>query len=65
MNKPDWKDAPEWSNYLAQDGSGAWYWFENQPNLGSDNGWYCTIGDCEAAYAVESFRETLEARPSC
>lgn len=65
MNKPDWKDAPEYANYLAQDGSGAWYWFENQPKLGDGKGWYCEIGDYEEAYCVESFPETLEARPSC
>lgn len=28
--KPDWKDAPEWANYLALDSDG-YYWFEFQP----------------------------------
>jgi hypothetical protein len=28
--KPDWKDAPEWANWLAMDSDGDWYWFEDQ-----------------------------------
>lgn len=30
--KPDWKDAPEWANWLAMDGNGRWYWHENKPH---------------------------------
>jgi len=29
--KPEWKDAPEWANYLAMDDDGSWYWFEHMP----------------------------------
>jgi len=25
--KPDWKDAPEWANYLAKDENSEWWWF--------------------------------------
>jgi len=35
-NKPDWKDAPEWANYLAMDQNGDWYWFENLPSINRD-----------------------------
>ena len=63
MSKPDWKDAPEWANHLAQDGSGAWYWFENEPNLGSGEYWWCNMGDCEEAKINDKWRETLERRP--
>lgn len=31
--KPDWKDAPEWAQWLAMDEDGGWYWFEHQPKL--------------------------------
>lgn len=31
MNKPDWKDAPEWANWLAMDSDGIWWWYENEP----------------------------------
>ena len=27
-NKPDWEDAPDWANWLAQDMDGEWYWYE-------------------------------------
>ena len=33
--KPDWKDAPEWANWLGYDDS--WVWFENKPPI-SPNG---------------------------
>lgn len=29
--KPEWKDAPEWANFLAMDDDGEWYWFEKRP----------------------------------
>ena len=29
--KPDWKDAPEWANWVAMDFDGTWYWYEKQP----------------------------------
>ena len=30
---PDWKDAPEWAQWLAMEAGGGWYWFENEPEL--------------------------------
>lgn len=30
--KPDWKDAPEWAQWLAMDPDGDWYWFEAEPD---------------------------------
>lgn len=32
MNKPNWKDAPDWANWLAQDYYGYWHWFEEKPH---------------------------------
>lgn len=29
--KPDWKDAPEWANWLAMDGDGRWNWYNCEP----------------------------------
>lgn len=43
MNKPDWKDAPEWAEWLAQDADGAWWWFQNEPEQrggGEDGRWH-------------------------
>lgn len=32
--KPDWKDAPEWANWLALDpSSGNWRWHEHEPYM--------------------------------
>lgn len=31
MAKPDWEDAPEWANWVAQDKDGDWYWWQEQP----------------------------------
>jgi hypothetical protein len=29
--KPDWKDAPDWANWLAMDADGTWVWFAARP----------------------------------
>lgn len=67
--KPDWKDAPEWAQWLAMDGDGCWFWFEAKPLLA-----YPGCDDCywKAARATK-FRmahgapkpsaDTLEPRP--
>lgn len=62
MNKPEWKDAPEWAGYLAQDGCGAWYWFEYKPKHGSQNNWYVTYGDCQEAIYNADWGKTMEQR---
>ena len=69
MNKPNWKDAPEWANYLAMDSDGSWYWFELEPWYDEPNGiWYCankhySISNRseEAARPISSI--SLEKRP--
>lgn len=30
MNTPEWKDAPEWAQYVAMDESGDWFWYEKK-----------------------------------
>ncbi len=32
--KPDWKDAPEWANWMAMDCDGEWYWYADVPLAG-------------------------------
>ncbi|GGU79506.1 hypothetical protein GCM10009504_40510 [Pseudomonas laurentiana] len=32
MSKPDWKDAPQWAEWLARDSFGEWYWFQAFPD---------------------------------
>lgn len=29
--KPNWKKAPEWAKWLAQDHDGSWYWYADKP----------------------------------
>lgn len=64
MTKPDWKDAPEWAQWLAQDSSGAWYWYERKPfALGTV--WVDDGG--RSASAIKFSREwesTIEQRPA-
>lgn len=31
--KPDWKDAPEWANWIARDDDGQWRAFECEPSV--------------------------------
>lgn len=67
MNKPDWKDAPEWANWLAQDGVGYWYWYEQEPVTVdnqlwiSPSGWVYFVSEGEPN---RKWYETLEQRPA-
>ena len=59
--KPDWKDAPEWANYLAMDSDGGWFWYEHEPIVRGDC-WVVTKG--LSCYAGKWYwTETKEARP--
>ena len=60
--KPDWKDAPEWANYLAMDEDGNWYWYESEPRPWSTY-WGRTCGQTCLASESEDWTETLEQRP--
>jgi len=62
--KPDWKDAPEWSNWVAMDADGTWYWFETKPRICSDEGlWEPNIGELVKCFNIKAWTETLEQRP--
>jgi hypothetical protein len=39
MNKPEWKDAPEWAVWLAQDKDGWFSWWNMKPET-------CNIANC-------------------
>lgn len=64
--KPDWKDAPQWANYLAQDEDGSWYWYEDEPdNYYLEDGWFNNAGGkVEDAYIPKNdgWKDTLEER---
>ena len=61
MNKPQWKDAPEWAEWLAMDRNGSWYWYEFEPTDECDD-WSYT-GKVEVAYELPNHYDTLEQRP--
>lgn len=71
QNKPSWKDAPEWAQWLAQDGDGVWYWHNDRPHLNSDSVDRVThriskgasdIAD-SGGHILGDWRDTLEQRP--
>jgi len=59
--KPDWKDAPSWAQWLAQDQSGAWYWYETEPYAGTST-WNYSQGRADWV-DTPGWNETLEKRP--
>lgn len=60
--KPDWKDAPEWAQYLAQDLDGNWYWFSDEPFFQEEHGGWGALHSSQCAYAGYSDL-TAEKRP--
>lgn len=65
--KPDWKDAPEWARFLAQDSDGEWFWYENEPRPqhGHSGTWDNHLGGKVHNATVVWFpwEKTLERRP--
>jgi len=62
MSAPNWKDAPEWANYVAKDADGDWYWYASKPHRGH-RAW-SPNSRCEQAYADEEmWQDTLSERP--
>lgn len=72
MDKPDWKDAPEWAMWVAQDSVGGytdhyWVWFEKEPEAmqtgwidhSPDGRWHQTT----VVATSNDWRNTLEPRP--
>ena len=67
--KPDWKDAPEWAQWLAMDEDGEWYWYENPP-IETSGCWMAGkadevpgVGRWALAALGNGWRESLERRP--
>ena len=65
---PSWDNAPNWANWLAQDKSGKWYWFDVRPYARADAWDY---RETEARYKLaassgienEEWLRSLVARP--
>ncbi|WP_368207651.1 hypothetical protein [Aeromonas sp. s12] len=68
QNKPRWKDAPEWAEFLIQTLAGVWIWISHEPNGMDDNGDMYFHPDAESEKArdgevIGDWRDTLERRP--
>lgn len=64
--KPDWDDAPEWAEWLAQDADGSWWWYESQPQQGSDE-WSPMLSRFykpHDAIKTIDWKNTMEKRPT-
>ena len=67
MNKPNWKDAPKWARWLAQDYDGLWCWFQYKPKWCFECQWWDVTkgGDHEIIKPDINIGacETLEKKP--
>ena len=63
MNKPDWKDAPDWAEWLAMDESGDWYWYEIKPTSSNLHRMWVAPKNSQQEIAIQSWSISLEARP--
>lgn len=59
--KPDWKDAPEWANWLVMDFCGNWWWHEMEPRYNGKD--WASDGDMILAAEGLVTWGSLEARP--
>jgi hypothetical protein len=64
INKPSWKDAPKWANYLCQDSDGTWSWFEDEPRPQKSSGYFAVSrGRVKVVDTnTENWHKTLEKR---
>ena len=59
--KPDWKDSPEWANYLAMDEDGSWYWHKTKPMM---SGFDWASPSFASADTQIHWENSLEERPN-
>lgn len=59
--KPDWKDAPEWANWLAMDEDGDWFWYSETPLAGGSS--WIAGGLFLHAGAAPNWSDSLTRRP--
>lgn len=61
--QPIWADAPAWANWLAQDDTGEWCWFENEPAIKISGGIWDVKGKKQSISYVKNWQQTLQERP--
>lgn len=47
MNKPDWKEAPDWAKWLVKDYQDVYWWCEEEPSI------FQYKGNQQNAYIIE------------
>jgi hypothetical protein len=62
LNKPDWKDAPEWAEWLAQNWNGQWYFHQYKPESSDAGVWHST--GLMSFQPQEGWENSLEKRPN-
>jgi len=60
--KPDWKDAPDWANWLSLSMHGQWVWSEAKPYF-LGHFWHVVGGRAELAAQDINPLDSLEQRP--
>jgi len=63
--KPEWRypEAPDWANYLVQNGEGYWIWYEYEPVFNSEFETWHNVQGGRFKYATYDFRKSIEKRP--
>jgi hypothetical protein len=66
MSKPDWRDAPKWAQWVAQDEDRSWTWFEHKPEI--ENSYWSSESSKEGRSKLASlgagWELSLESRPA-
>lgn len=68
QNKPGWRDAPAWAEFLAQSPTGSWEWYSGKPIAGASFWMHVDAGihgetENHGGKVIGDWRRTLEARP--
>ena len=61
--KFDWRKAPKWANWVAQDKNGAWHWYSKKPVKLSTHWFPEGFTECESFFKVENWEEQIYERP--
>jgi len=67
--KPDWKTAPHWANYYAQDMNGCCFWYHDEPYIPDGFFSWIPTGNGQIDYSEFDYdkgidwKQTLEKRP--
>lgn len=66
---PSWDDAPEWAEYLSQDKSGQWYWYQFPVEIDGDwwveqEGFDGNMQEIHKSSPREDWNTSLQSRPT-